>query len=70
MIGSIVKILLSFPKLADLFLKVQAEYVKKTKIERHRSSAALIDEWVRGSAETNEDTGVRREAPKPQLFRE
>ena len=70
MIGTIVKLLIAFPKLADLFFKVQEAYVKQTKLARHKRSAALIDEWVRGPAETNEDTGVRREAPKPQLFRE
>lgn len=70
MIASIVKLLIAFPKLADLFFKVQEAYVKKTKLDRHKRSAALIDEWVRDPSQANKDTGVHRKAPSPQLFRE
>lgn len=70
MIGSIVKLLLTFPKLADLFFEIQEAYVKKTKIERHKRSSELIDEWVRGDSKADKAPRVHREAPSPRFFRE
>lgn len=70
MISSIVKLLIAFPKLADLFFKVQESYVKKTKLKRHKRSHDLIDEWVRGDSKANKDSGVHRKAPSPRFFRE
>ena len=70
MISSIVKLLIAFPKLADLFFKVQESYVKKTKLERHKRNHDLIDGWVRGAGETDKDTRVHRKDPSPRFFRE
>ncbi len=70
MISSIVKLLIAFPKLADLFFKVQESYVKKTKLERHKRNHDLIDGWVRGTDKTDKDTRVHRKAPSPRFFRE
>ena len=70
MISSIVKLLIAYPKLADLFFKVQESYVKKTKLERHKRNHDLIDGWVRGTDKANKDSGVHRKAPSPRFFRE
>ena len=46
MISSIVKLLIAFPKLAELFLKIKKEYVKEVLSERHNKHGTIIKCWV------------------------
>lgn len=47
MIGSIVRLLIAFPKLGRLFLDIRDEYTKELKARRYRRNRLLINRWVR-----------------------
>ena len=47
MISTIVQLLLAFPKLGSLFLKIRQEYVKELLNKRHNHFRKSIDKWVR-----------------------
>ena len=47
MIGSIVRLLIAFPKLGRLFLDIRDEYTKELKKRRYRRNSLLINRWVR-----------------------
>lgn len=49
MIGTIVKLLIAFPKLGRLFLDIRDEYTKELRSRRARSNNRLINAWVRDS---------------------
>ena len=46
MVKLIVSLLLKFPKMAELFLKVREEYAKEIKNRRHKRNDDLINRWV------------------------
>lgn len=47
MITTIVQLLIAFPKLGALFLKIRTEYVKELATRRHNEHSTRINEWVR-----------------------
>ena len=55
MISTIVQLLIAFPKIGKLFLKIRSEYVKELATRRHAKHRTRIDEWVR-NAETKQDS--------------
>ena len=55
MISTIVQLLIAFPKIGAMFLKIRTEYVKELAARRHRKHSAHITEWVR-DAERKQDS--------------
>ena len=55
MITTIVQLLIAFPKIGKLFLKIRSEYVKEIANRRHAEHRTRIDEWVR-DVETKQDS--------------
>lgn len=55
MISTIVQLLIAFPKIGAMFLKIRTEYVKELASRRHREHSAHINEWVR-DAERKQDS--------------
>ncbi len=49
MITLIIKLLISFPKIGAMVLKIRQEYVKELSNRRHNKHSNTIDEWVRKS---------------------
>ena len=49
MISLIVQVLIAFPKIGALVLKIRSEYVKELSNKRRREHRARIDEWVRNT---------------------
>ncbi len=47
MISTIVQLLIAFPKIGAMFLKIRTEYVKELATRRHNKHSARINEWVR-----------------------
>ena len=47
MIAIIVQLLIAFPKIGAMFLKIRTEYVKELATRRHREHSTRINEWVR-----------------------
>ena len=57
MISLIVQLLISFPKIGVLLLKLKREYVKELVTRRDNEHRNLINEWVRDS-EAKQDSRV------------
>ena len=55
MITTIVQLLIAFPKIGAIFLKIRSEYVKEIAKRRHAEHLTRIDEWVRDT-ETKQDS--------------
>ena len=49
MVKLIVKLLIQFPKIADLFFKVRDEYFYALKERRRNRNDKLINRWVHGN---------------------
>ena len=47
MITLIVQLLIAFPKIGAMFLKVRTKYVKELATRRHNEHSTRINEWVR-----------------------
>jgi transposase len=46
MISTIVQLLISFPKIGSLLLKIRDEYVKEVITKRYNKHSDIIDDWV------------------------
>ena len=66
MISTIVQLLIAFPKIGAMFLKIRTEYVKELATRRHNEHSARIDEWVRIS-KTKQDTRVLGKTEQPRI---
>lgn len=66
MISTIVQLLIAFPKIGALFLKVRTAYVKELATRRHNKHDDLIKQWVRNPKE-EQDTGVRTGTEQPRV---
>jgi hypothetical protein len=65
-ISLIVQLLIAFPKIGSLFLKIRTEYVKELSTRRHNQHSQLIDEWVRDD-EGEQDTRVPPKTEQPRV---
>jgi hypothetical protein len=46
-ITTIVQLLIAFPKIGKMVLKIRSEYVKELANRRHAEHRTRVDEWVR-----------------------
>ena len=63
MITTIVQLLIAFPKLGAMFLKLRTAYVKELANRRHNEHRSRIDEWVRndeGKQDSRVPTGTEQ----------
>ena len=66
MISLIVQLLIAFPKIGALLLKLKREYVKELVTRRDNEHRNLINEWVRDS-EGKQDSRVPPETEQPRV---
>ena len=66
MISLIVQLLISFPKIGALLLKLKREYVKELVTRRDNEHRNLINEWVR-DAKREQDSRVSPKTEQPRV---
>ncbi len=66
MISIIVQLLIAFPKIGAIFLKVRTAYVKELATRRHNKHSARINDWVR-NPKAKQDTGVPTGTEQPRI---
>ncbi len=66
MISLIVQLLIAFPKIGALLLKLKREYVKELVTRRDNEHRNLINEWVRDS-EGKQDSRVPPKTEQPRV---
>ena len=66
MITLIVQLLIAFPKIGALLLKVRSEYVKELATRRHNEHRQRIDDWVRNNT-GEQDSRVSGGTEQPRL---
>ena len=66
MISLIVQLLIAFPKIGALLLKIKREYVKELVTRRDNEHRNLINEWMRDD-EGKQDTRVPSKTEQPRL---
>ena len=66
MISLIVQLLIAFPKIGALLLKLKREYVKELVTRRNNEHRNLINEWVRDS-EAKQDSRVPSKTEQPRV---
>ena len=66
MISLIVQLLIAFPKIGALLLKLKREYVKELVTRRDNEHRNLINEWVRDS-EAKQDSRVPSKTEQPRV---
>ena len=66
MISLIVQLLIAFPKIGALLLKLKQEYVKELVTRRDNEHRNLINEWVRDS-EAKQDSRVPPKTEQPRV---
>jgi hypothetical protein len=66
MISLIVQLLIAFPKIGALLLKLKREYVKELVTRRNNEHRNLINEWVCDS-EAKQDSRVPPETEQPRV---
>jgi hypothetical protein len=65
-ISLIVQLLIAFPKIGALLLKLKREYVKELVTRRDNEHRNLINEWVRDS-EAKQDSRVPPKTEQPRV---
>ena len=66
MISLIVQLLIAFPKIGALLLKLKREYVKELVTRRDNEHRNLINEWVRDS-EAKQNSRVPSKTEQPRV---
>ena len=66
MISVIVQLLIAFPKIGAMFLKVRTAYVKELATRRYNKHDDLIEQWVRDS-KAEQDTRVHTGTEQPRV---
>ena len=66
MISLIVQLLIAFPKIGALLLKLKREYVKELVTRRDNEHRNLINEWVR-DAKREQDSRVPPKTEQPRV---
>ena len=66
MISLIVQLLIAFPKIGSLLLKLKREYVKELVTRRDNEHRNLINEWVRDS-EAKQNSRVPSKTEQPRV---
>ena len=66
MISVIVQLLIAFPKIGAMFLKVRTAYVKELATRRYNKHDDLIEQWVR-NPEAKQDTRVPTGTEQPRI---
>ena len=66
MISLIVQLLIAFPKIGALLLKLKREYVKELVIRRDNEHRQRIDDWVR-DAKREQDSRVPPKTEQPRV---
>ena len=66
MISLIVQLLIAFPKIGALLLKLKREYVKELVTRRDNEHRNLINEWVRDS-EAKQGSRVPSKTEQPRV---
>ena len=66
MISLIVQLLISFPKIGVLLLKLKREYVKELVTRRDNEHRNLINEWVR-DVKREQDSRVPPKTEQPRV---
>jgi len=65
-ISVIVQLLIAFPKIGAMFLKVRTAYVKELSTRRYNKHNADIQQWVRNS-KAEQDTRVHTGTEQPRI---
>jgi hypothetical protein len=66
MISVIVQLLIAFPKIGAMFLKVRTAYVKELATRRYNKHNADIQQWVR-DPKAEQDTRVHTGTEQPRV---
>ena len=66
MISVIVQLLIAFPKIGAMFLKVRTAYVKELATRRYNKHDDLIEQWVR-NPKAEQDTRVPTGTEQPRI---
>lgn len=66
MVSLIVQLLIAFPKIGALLLKLKREYVKELVTRRDNEHRTLINEWVRES-EGKQNSRVPPKTEQPRV---
>lgn len=66
MISLIVQLLIAFPKIGALLLKLKREYVKEIVTRRDNEHRQRIDDWVR-DAKREQDSRVPPKTEQPRV---
>lgn len=66
MISVIVQLLIAFPKIGKLIVKIRYEYVKELATRRYNKHDDLIEQWVR-NPEAKQDTRVPTGTEQPRV---
>ena len=66
MISVIVQLLIAFPKIGAMFLKVRTAYVKELATRRYNKHDDLIEQWVR-NPKAKQDTRVLTGTEQPRI---
>lgn len=66
MISVIVQLLIAFPKIGAMFLKVRTAYVKELATRRYNKHNADIQQWVRDT-KAKQDTRVPTGTEQPRI---
>ena len=66
MISLVVQLLIAFPKIGALLLKLKREYVKELVTRRDNEHRNLINEWMR-DAEGKQDSRVPPKTEQPRV---
>jgi len=65
-ISVIVQLLIAFPKIGAMFLKVRTAYVKELATRRYNKHNADIQQWVR-NPKAKQDTRVHTGTEQPRI---
>ena len=66
MISVIVQLLIAFPKIGKLIVKIRYEYVKELANRRYNKHDSLIEQWVR-NPKAKQDTRVPTGTEQPRI---
>ena len=66
MISIIVQLLIAFPKIGAMFLKIRTAYVKELTTRRYNKHSADIQRWVRDT-EKEQDPRVPKGTEQPRI---
>lgn len=66
MISVIVQLLIAFPKIGKLIVKIRYEYVKELATRRYNKHDDLIEQWVR-NPKAKQDTRVPTGTEQPRI---